>query len=199
MTFQYVEYQTCVAIGREVWHGYRERYRDYVSDKSLPDSPDVDLNQSIKDLDLKMPSVEYRLHSGFHQTFCEHCRRLLQGTGHPAGTIIHLPESRLFYSHWVGYYLSKSALSGCRLCLLMYRAFGSTILTSSGEEEFAGSFDFARYLSIEENVNRFVLRFFRYAIVSDGLHEVIKRTHYSSMTLQNMQCEAVPKAPRVQH
>lgn len=190
MTFQYDEYEFSVAVGRATWTNLQQR----LEDRSLSDSPNVDFNQAVKDLDHKKTNVKYDVDSGLNRTLCEHCRRLLQGAGHPMGTIIHDPETGLFYSHWAGYYLAKSAFSGCLLCLLIYRSFGSTRLTRSKEEEFPGSYDFARYLSMEENVNRFILRNFRHAVVSDGAQELIKRTHYSSITLQNIQCEVFLKA-----
>lgn len=76
--------------------------------------------------------------------YCNPCRRIFDDLGNYVSPLS-TNDSGLFYSHWDGRYLTKSAANGCPLCLLIYRALGTQLMGLTCGEVIPAYYDFAEY------------------------------------------------------
>ncbi|RHZ67151.1 HET domain-containing protein [Aspergillus thermomutatus] len=93
---------------------------------------------------------------------CRACRRILQGTGTEAINIFRPNKDGVFFEHLDGYFLERSARSGCDMCTVVWNSHRPSREMLAKCEEIPLRFDYGRFLRPD---TQYAVQFYPFALL----------------------------------
>ncbi|KAI8625020.1 HET-domain-containing protein [Xylariaceae sp. FL1651] len=121
-------------------------------------------NLVIKDLVWRPEprSPDHRLDS-INQGFCRSCRRLFQGTGTEAINLLLRDDNGVFFEHFDGHFLGKSAENGCAICTIVWNSHQPARQALARGEEICLRYDYGRFLGSDQQ--SFAVKFYPFCLL----------------------------------
>lgn len=139
--------------------------------KNAPPSKAIKNNKMIsKDLNWRpeqLPS-DHPL-APINEEYCSKCRRLFEGTGDHAINLHKTENGSMFFQHWDGHFLQKSASRGCPPCNIVLRSHERARSNPARGEEIPMRYDFGSFINTDGRTKReiFAMRFYPFMLLED--------------------------------
>jgi hypothetical protein len=159
------------AAGGRAAMKYHEHVRSDPNAKDAPPSKALKNNKLIsKDLNWRPePLPSHHPLAPINEEYCSKCRRVFEGKGDHAINLLKTDNSGMFFQHWDGYFLEKSASRGCPLCNIVWRSRQRVRSDLARGEEIPMRYDYGSFMSTDARAKReiFAVRFYPFMLLEE--------------------------------
>ncbi len=169
--YKYDLFEVSVARGR----GIREATRlpRETKQQNEDETPELKPQLEAKDLvskDLNWTPRSYPANhplAPINEDLCHSCRRALEGTGTESFNILPNNTNGAFLEHLDGYFLKKSAHSGCSMCVFIWNAHRRTREILAQAEDIPLRYDFGSFVGGDDKGKLFAIKFYPFSLLEN--------------------------------